>query len=218
MKVEKVVFRMLTEGTGEHMLDSGGAYGRHWQRNAKKTIEDFRKEPSVSYDEDANYTISLFHYLTRSLELNGICDTFNRKFNKMKDWESDIYGVSTQAKEWIKNCGFEVGRSFNSYNGESSLSQVIQGNWLTLGDKNYLLLQIHQGCDVRGGYTDAKLFYVPDFDEGALIEDVYGSIEKVNGTVIEISNTYNGYSLTDNDGKEIEVKEGDKISLALSEY
>ena len=26
----------------------------------------------------------------------------------------------------------------------------------------YLLLQIHGGCDVRGGYTDAKLFKPSD--------------------------------------------------------
>ena len=29
---------MLTENTGKHMLDSGGAYGRHWERNQKKSF------------------------------------------------------------------------------------------------------------------------------------------------------------------------------------
>lgn len=30
---ERVLIAMLTENTGRHMLDSGGAYGRNWERN-----------------------------------------------------------------------------------------------------------------------------------------------------------------------------------------
>jgi hypothetical protein len=29
--------------------------------------------------------------------------------------------------------------------------------------ERYLLLQIHGGCDARGGYTNAKLFLPPDY-------------------------------------------------------
>jgi len=31
MKTETVIYKMLTENTGKHFLDSGGEYGRHWQ-------------------------------------------------------------------------------------------------------------------------------------------------------------------------------------------
>ena len=41
---EQQIYNMLTENTGTHFLDSGGANGRHWQRNIKKSLEDFRKE------------------------------------------------------------------------------------------------------------------------------------------------------------------------------
>ena len=41
--IEQTIYNMLTENTGTHMLDSGGGSGRHWQRNQKKSIEDFRK-------------------------------------------------------------------------------------------------------------------------------------------------------------------------------
>ena len=41
--IEQTIYNMLTENTGTHMLDSGGGSGRHWQRNQKKSIEDFKK-------------------------------------------------------------------------------------------------------------------------------------------------------------------------------
>ena len=33
--VEQTIYGMLTESTGAALCDSGGAYGRHWQRNQK---------------------------------------------------------------------------------------------------------------------------------------------------------------------------------------
>ena len=41
MNAKELIYKMLTENTGVHMLDSGGAYGRNWERNQVKTIEDF---------------------------------------------------------------------------------------------------------------------------------------------------------------------------------
>ena len=45
---ERQIAKMLIENTGVDMLDSGGAYGRHWQRNRK--IADFRKMPEITLD------------------------------------------------------------------------------------------------------------------------------------------------------------------------
>lgn len=221
--VERVVYKMLVENTGKALCDSGDAYGRHWQKNALKTLAHFRKEPAVSWD-DEDYTISLFHYLTRGLDINPTCEVFNKKFVPTKDWESDFYGVSKAGAAWLADLGMKESRTFNSYNGESSLSQVIQGTWLISGKgcniPDYLLLQIHQGCDVRGGYTDARLFYVPNYDEGALSEDVYGIVIKKNGAGgegIRVDNTYNGISLTDEDGKSVEIGKDDVVKLELME-
>ena len=41
---------------------------------------------------------------------------------------------------------------------------------------NYVILQIHQGADVRGGYTDAKLFLADD-DYSIKEDSCYFSIE-----------------------------------------
>ena len=39
-KVEKLIYKMLITSTGVALMDSGDAYGRHWQRNQK---EDFKR-------------------------------------------------------------------------------------------------------------------------------------------------------------------------------
>lgn len=164
---------MLTESTGRAIMDSGDAYGRHWEKNQKKTLEDFQKEPLITGDKkDGDEVISLFHYLIdhAGLTLDDTCDTYNDL--PCKDFNSDIYGVSKEQKKYLDEQGFTILDSFNSYNGENYLSQVIQGTYITLDGTNtpdYVLLQVHQGCDVRGGYTDAKMFKL---DDGYMIPEV----------------------------------------------
>lgn len=165
--VENLIYEMLTENTGSHMCDSGGAYGRHWEKNQKKTLQEFRNEKEQTIIKEGDYyerCVSVFHYLSE-LELDDICKHFNFKNTNPKDWDADFegYGVSKGAWEWLTdNCVVEEQQSFNTYNGESDLSQVLQGTWLTINDEQYILIQIHNGCDVRGGYTDAKLFKTQD--------------------------------------------------------
>jgi hypothetical protein len=48
--IERQIAKMLTESTGADILDSGGAYGRNWQRN--REVEDFRKLPEVNIEID----------------------------------------------------------------------------------------------------------------------------------------------------------------------
>lgn len=180
MNAENLIFKMLTTSTGSALCDSGGAYGRNWERNQKKTIEDFRAEPEcyleVDHWKDGQYsftpTISLFHRLKSCLELDQLCNEFNAM--PVDDWRGDYYGVSDEGMEWLENVGFEPeGDSFNSYNWDCINSQVTQGQALKLDGENYVLLQIHQGCDVRGGYTDAKLFKLKQFAESwALFDDL----------------------------------------------
>lgn len=71
----------------------------------------------------------------------------------------DVYGVSKFQWDWLNSkCEVRVLNTFNTYNGDSDLSQILQGSWLEINDEQYILIQVHGGCDARGGYTDAKLF------------------------------------------------------------
>jgi hypothetical protein len=169
MNAKKLIYKMLTENTGVHMLDSGGAYGRNWERNQVKTIEDFENEPEEVYTyskrwNELSRTVSVYHYLSQ-LQTDVVCDFFNNEI-PCEDWDAeDVYGVSKVQWEWL-NAVFpdlEVTSTFNTYNGESDLSQILQGSWIDIDGDYYLLLQIHGGCDARGGYTNAKLFLSPDY-------------------------------------------------------
>ena len=173
---KQLVYEMLTENTGTHFLDSGGDDGRGWQRNQKKTIEDFENEEEELYQLDAKFkeihrTVSVFHYLTSSnLEIDEICEEFNEIQDYSDNWDADaeVYGVSREAFDHIDFfCDVDIERTFNTYNGESDLSQILQGANLTINGEPYILIQIHNGADARGGYTDAKLFKL----KGWLIND-----------------------------------------------
>lgn len=165
---EKLIYKMLTENTGKHILDSGGFYGRHWQENQRKSIDDFANESEEIYyfdkdSKDFSRRVSVFHYLTNNLELDYICNEFNELQNNHNNWDSDLYGVSKEAWEYLDAMfETEVKYSFNTYNGDSDLSQVLQGSYIDIYGEPYLIIQIHNGCDVRGGYTDAKLFKMED--------------------------------------------------------
>ena len=174
--VQRLVYKMVTENTGIHFLDSGFSNGRMWQRNAGKTIQDFIREEEEKYtfDNENGYierTVSVFHYLC-GLELDEICEKFNRR--QGGDWDGntgfleDCYGISERAGNWLQNTNeVEVEYTFNTYNGDSDLSQIIQGSRIRLyGDDIYYLIQVHGGADARGGYTDAKLFKADCYGEG----------------------------------------------------
>ena len=173
MNAKELIYKMLTENTGVHMLDSGGAYGRNWERNQVKTIEDFENEPEEVYTyskrwNELSRTVSVYHYLSQ-LQTDKVCDKFNAM--PCEDWDAeDVYGVSKAQWEWLNEFfpELEVIATFNTYNWDSDLSQILQGSWIEgyrvgIGLERYLLLQIHGGCDARGGYTNAKLFLPPDY-------------------------------------------------------
>ena len=174
--LNQTIAAMLTENTGTHMLDSGGIDGRAWQRNACKALADFENQPSATADiyvreykgelvAEILPCVNIFHLLTGgALELDDICKEFNAK--PVDDWDG-MPGVSMDGYEWLmSNCGFDLkGEMFNTYNWSANHSQGMTGQELELNDNNYILIQIHGGADVRGGYTDAKLFRLDDHAE-----------------------------------------------------
>jgi len=211
-QAQKEVYAMLIENTGKHMLDSGSAYGRNWQRNKSKTIEDFNNEPEQQITYNGEYQgferlVSVFHYLSE-LDIDYICEEFNKLNRDATNWDSNFYGVSLEASEYLdslKNQDIEIDElpygdqwsNFNTYNGDSDLSQVLQGSWIKIDDEMYLILQIHGGCDVRGGYTNARLFKIDNFDESIhqylrayidsdelLYEVEYSDVYDENGDII----------------------------------
>jgi hypothetical protein len=154
---------MLTENTGRHMLDSGGAYGRNWERNQNR---DFDAEPKASMSFGP--TLSLYHFLNDRLEYAPIMD---RLFNIVSADSDEPWLVDMQ--DFAERVGGEA-YTYNSYNTENMLSQDIQWTQFTYGWQTYILLQIHGGCDIRGGYTKPRAFIVePDWAYGMNDAEIY---------------------------------------------
>ena len=171
-KTKEVIYQMLIESTGQHMLDSGGAYGRHWEKNQTRSLEDFENDETHEFfDTDTEYPYrvkSLFHHLVDS------CDYLEAENKRFNDWiNEDKYSYKnpegrcpssmSDAEDYMSMRHDKEARTINTYNGECDLSQTIQ--FVSVGDTydcDVIALSIHNGCDVRGGYTDYKLFRIEE--------------------------------------------------------
>jgi hypothetical protein len=104
MTIENVIASMMTENTGTHFLDSGGAYGRNWQRNqgltVGATVDALKEMPSATLEVSIRDwrgkphaelipTVNIFHKLTGGvLEIDDRCETFNAM--PVPDWGGDL--------------------------------------------------------------------------------------------------------------------------------
>lgn len=156
---------MFTENTGTHILDSGGISGRNWQRNAGKTATDFLAAPE-GWAEDYGLTISAFHFCNQYLEFDSMTEGMTNEFRawvdkspKWPDEAAEFHNACGSFETWLEETlGITETKSFNTYNWDNLLSQVLQGVEFELGDLKLVALSIHGGADVRGGYSDLVIF------------------------------------------------------------
>jgi hypothetical protein len=163
-KTEQMIFDMLTENTGSHFLDSGMDDGRHWQQNQKKTLEDFKNEPYCTIDSKyGDSSISLFHYMNQYLDFEEELTNHFEEFAVA--YPEEPYRAIIQ--EWLDELGIDgegdfysdARWDFNTYNFDLWwVNQTLQGSFFGMNGKEFLIVQVHGGADVRGGYTKPKVF------------------------------------------------------------
>lgn len=178
------LIEMLKENTGKHFLDSGGHYGRNWERNQGI---DFEKQPEGCiefWQHNGELEIvpmlDVYHWLEERLDFNPELD---KQYREYVESEGDgLHLLSAESfAESIDGKGIHGDNSgpitINTYNGEDLLSQIIQFvYWTDEGGDAHILLQIHGGCDTRGGYTDPVAFDVADFDGTGIFDNARASI------------------------------------------
>ncbi|MBD3404354.1 hypothetical protein GF420_15800 [candidate division GN15 bacterium] len=175
-QTETILRSMLTEGVPTSILDSGGAYGYHFEdhrRTDEYGEEAWEEDNPPATLEDGLVTISLYAFLLERVEY---CKEEDQKFQNFCE-ERDVAGLYAQRAylEFLQEAhgdlsSFEPGWEpdiINSYNSENSLDQTIQ--FFVWADPegsrdHYICLSIHGGCDVRGGYTHPRIFLL-DCDE-----------------------------------------------------
>jgi hypothetical protein len=171
-----IVIEMLKENTGRGIGDSGDAYGRNWQRNAKKEFPDrpvvrasfsaWRKQGEAAPGgAEPHLSISLYHWMTGRLqfdaEMQQRLDTF-----AASEGEDMNY---LELQEQFAQREFEAGNyarepnTVNTYNNPNGwdCDQVLQYIEVYTEDgcePSHLIVSVHGGCDVRGGYTAPKCF------------------------------------------------------------
>jgi len=197
----EVIHAQLTENTGTHFLDSGSAYGRHWEENEQSPPWG---RPAYTVG-DGFVTHNVAHFMERNLDRDRTCVALeaglyayaNSDDRKRDSWLACMRGFANALldgeltrgilndlgvpEEWVREIlavqrdvradardtrrgGPEDAFTHNTYNGHGThgLSQVLQGTNVGGPYADYVFMQVHQGCDVRGGYTGPRVYTVWD--------------------------------------------------------
>jgi hypothetical protein len=158
---------MLTENTGVHVLDSGGEGGRNWQINR---FRNFDSESPTLLEIDVRWGINVqhnvYHWLAERLEYSEELDKVFQDWAAEQDKDKYWLELMEEFAEFgMRELGYNVESygTVNTYNGEDLLSQVLQYAFMEVEDYGLVvLLQIHGGADVRGGYTKPRVFIAND--------------------------------------------------------
>lgn len=160
---KRVIQSMLKENTGKNMMDSGGEDGRHWQKNQDR---NFESEPEVFFrmysEKDFAWTINVYYYLVKFFRH---CPNLTKNFASFLDKTDANHLAAMEEYCRYERPGYGPRGegdplTINTFNHEQILSQNIQYvAWREGPDfPMFVLLQVHNGADVRGGYTDPRGF------------------------------------------------------------
>lgn len=140
--------------SGKNMLDSGGAYGRHWQQPAPSG------EDIIRVSEDGG-TIETTRWLADWFDLHDLHHAYHEGV------EADGHGGFESGASFLEDAGYKCLARDNTYNNENDLSQdfvwevwvpehVECADWVwanTWRDSVVVVIYVHTGCDIRGGYS-----------------------------------------------------------------
>lgn len=163
MNTREKLQEMMKENTGRHMLDSGGYGGRKWEKLAGVDLD---ATPEAWVEKDWGYSKSMYHYLVGKLVLDK---ELTASFDEWDKDNEDYYWKS--ALLWVDEIHATIKEEVNSYNFETTIDGVFQAMWLELvdGDEDVIVLQTHNGADVRGGYSKPAVFRFRDDDWWAFL-------------------------------------------------
>lgn len=172
------IIEMMTEETGINMLDSGGANGRRWQRN--RLIKEWDVTPVIDMDVCSDDCViigySTYHYLMNFLSITEDSERLNDVLKEIiADSDEPIYADIAEFLAWYD---LPDDAPTNTYNYDNIIDHVLQYHIIEIDDKPYIILEIHLGADVRGGYTYPQIFALDEVDYFMMAQnDVNASCE-----------------------------------------
>ena len=204
--IDQVIYDMLTESTGVNPMDSGNDNDRHWQINQKRTLEDFQQDPHYKITFDKwGYTeakISLFHHFTKSLEydaeetqrFNDWYEGDKERLNKENVFNWSYFIPEIYLREESPDADILTKEILSTENSEDLKipycgHHYSQGfYWLIFTDDRdpytpKVFLSIHNGADVRGGYTDYKVFTLYDYE--LFLKQLVPHVEEIEELILQ---------------------------------
>jgi hypothetical protein len=160
----EIIKSQLLENTGKSFLDSGDFYGRNYERNQKNGI-DLNPLKIDKY----GVTINVAAYMNTMLDRNDVCEKIENHF-KEKDiylgyYNGDEINLELENHFDVDFNGYLCSENwFNTYNYDNDLSQTLQGVIFEIDKESYCILETHNGCDVRGGYSAGRVYLIRDID------------------------------------------------------
>jgi hypothetical protein len=151
-----VFAKACRHNSGSHFLDSGDAYGRHWQKPAIA-----RKDGAAVLDvwrDEITGTIETAHFLAEHMAVDADMQA------QFEEWSEGQAGSWFELAEKFatEHLGLVQRARDNVYNGENDLTQVYiwevytpeddGRDWIFDNDALTVIF-VHTGCDVRGGYS-----------------------------------------------------------------
>lgn len=157
------------------MLDSGGAYGYQYERNREQgylkglnPVEEYTNDETG--ERTLEVTIPVYDFLTYNLVKDESTVGLEQQlFHELKSAGIEPYEIYEVA-DFLNNdmfTGMHVDNKVeyvNTYNYEEYISQTLLYALISNGYDWFVLLEVHNGCDVRSGYTSPQLFRVKDID------------------------------------------------------
>lgn len=164
---------ILTEEIGKCLVDSGGAYGYQYERNRTNGILKGEQLCDCTYD-NKNKKCTLYPIVPvyDFLEHNCLETHWSEAIQDMIEQrleleDIDIYSiweVQDIMQEMFNDTGLCKMEWEYTYNYDNILSQDIQFLVFEYEGLDYVLLQVHNGCDARWGMTRPKVFELNDIE------------------------------------------------------
>ena len=155
VQTREVIEKMMTEPV-RHMLDSGGIYGRAYQKRIDRNFTE-AESATLKWDEwGVEVQASLYHHLCRTLLFNEEKQHEFDDMYKSKDtsWEEDL-------KDWVASNKYDVTYVFNSNDYDYTILDGVFYAWV-VEDENgneFVVVRTHNGCDLNAGYSAPYMFY-----------------------------------------------------------
>jgi len=170
-KLNRRVAAMLCEDTGAHMLDSGGSGGRHWQWNRSR---DFPAEDAISVTVDSfgdvSVYLNLYHFMRTHLNLTKESEQLNRALHKFANYPKRKHEAWEDVLEaFFRHRGLTV-TNHGLTDPDTLLDQPFAYWEFEHDDVDMVVIQVHGGCDLRGGYGSPQIFMIGDYFHCAMVD------------------------------------------------